>query len=134
MYIDGHEREDVVTYRTEFIKCWNEYEKHFIIYDNDGNVSDELVGFPVTQIGRFCLILVTHDKSTFYANDHQKMKWVHATEAAVTEPKGEGISLMVSDLVVPEWGHLCDGAECVKLFSFKYKLMVNKLQRSAYII
>ncbi|KIJ98623.1 hypothetical protein K443DRAFT_103686, partial [Laccaria amethystina LaAM-08-1] len=123
MYIDSHEQEDVVAYRTGFIKRWKEYEKCFLIRDNDGQVSDELIGFPVTQIGCFCLILVTHDESTFYANDCRKTKWVHATEAAVAEAKGEGVSLMVSDLVVPEWGHSCDGAEYMEFFSLKYKLM-----------
>jgi hypothetical protein len=134
MYIDSHEQEDVVAYRTGFINRWKEYEKCFLICDNDGQVSDELIGFPVTQIGCFCLILVTHDESTFYVNDCRKTKWVHATEAAVAEAKGEGVSLMVSDLVVPEWGRSCDGAEYVEFFSLKYKLMVNKLQRSTYII
>jgi hypothetical protein len=27
MYVDGHEREDVVQYRNEFLKHWKEYEK-----------------------------------------------------------------------------------------------------------
>ena len=27
MYIDGHEREDVIQYRNEFLKHWHEYEK-----------------------------------------------------------------------------------------------------------
>ena len=111
MYIDGHERDDVVAYRTEFIRRWKEYEKRFLIYDTDGNIVNKLVGFPVPQIGRFRLILVTHDESTFYANDRRKTKWVHTTEVAVAEPKGEGVSIMVSDLLVPEWGRLCDGAE-----------------------
>ena len=111
MYIDGHEREDVVAYRTEFIKRWKEYKKRFLIYDMDGNIVNKLIGFPVPQIGHFRLILVMHDESTFYANDCRKTKWVHATEVAVAEPKGEGVSIMVSDLLVPEWGQLRNGAE-----------------------
>ena len=101
----------MVAYRTEFIKRWKEYEKCFLIYDMDGNIVNKLIGFPVPQIGHFRLILVTHDESTFYANDHRKMKWVHVTEVAVAEPKGEGVSIMVSDLLVPEWGRLRNGAE-----------------------
>ena len=27
MYMDGHEREDVVQYRNGFLKCWQEYKK-----------------------------------------------------------------------------------------------------------
>jgi hypothetical protein len=111
MYVDGHEREDVVQYRNEFIARWKEYEKRFLKFDNDGNQMNELVGFPVAQIGRFRLILITHDESTFYANDRRKTKWIHPSQTAVAEPKGEGQSVMASEFCVPQWGRLCDGTE-----------------------
>jgi hypothetical protein len=69
MYIDGHEHEDVVKYWEGFIARWKEYEKRFIIYGNDGEIWSKPAGFLVPQIGRFCLILVMHDKSTFYKTD-----------------------------------------------------------------
>ena len=56
MYMDGHEREDVVQYRSGFLKRWQEYEKE---------IDTTPVGFPVPQDTRFRLILVTHDESTF---------------------------------------------------------------------
>lgn len=111
MYVDGHEREDVVAYRNTFIERWRDYEKCFFIYDNDGNVLSTPVGFPVHQVGRFRLILVTHDESTFYENDRRKTKWTHKSEKATTEKKGEGQSLMVSDFLTVEWGRLKDGNE-----------------------
>ena len=49
MYIDGHEHEDVVQYRKEFLARWQEYEKWMITYDNDGNVDSTPTGFPVPQ-------------------------------------------------------------------------------------
>ncbi|KIJ31364.1 hypothetical protein M422DRAFT_186136, partial [Sphaerobolus stellatus SS14] len=55
MYIDGHEREDVVTYHVEG--------------------------------GQFHIILVTHDESTFYANDRRKTTWGHSSDKAVPQPK-----------------------------------------------
>jgi hypothetical protein len=63
MYIYGHKREDVVEYQSKFIEWWKVYEKWMYSYDNDGKVDNELFGFfaPPGQ-----LILVTHDKSTFY--------------------------------------------------------------------
>ncbi|CAA7270186.1 unnamed protein product [Cyclocybe aegerita] len=109
MYIDGHEREDVVAYRKAFVSRWQEYEKRFIIYDNDGNVLSKPAGFPVPQIGRFRLILVTHDESTFYENNRCKTKWTHFQEKATTERKGEGPSIMVSEFLTPDWGWLKDG-------------------------
>lgn len=65
MFINGHEREDVVEYRGEFIERWKGYEKRMYSYDNDGKVDNELSGFPVPPGQRFRLILVTHDESTF---------------------------------------------------------------------
>ena len=45
-----------------------------------------------------------HDESTFYANDRQKIHWVHRDEAAVPYAKGEGASLMVADFVSADYG------------------------------
>ncbi|KAF8150577.1 hypothetical protein B0H34DRAFT_801519 [Crassisporium funariophilum] len=115
MYVDGHKRADVVQYRTEFIAQWAEYEKRFLKYDNDGNPTNRLVSFPVAQVGRFRIILVTHDESTFYANDCRKTKWIHASATAVAEAKGEGQSLMASEFCVPEWGPLRDGIETARI-------------------
>ena len=106
MYIDGHEREDVVKYREEFIVRWKEYEKRMIIYDNDGDVANVLTGFPVAQGQPFKLILVTHDESTYYEYDRRKSKWTHESDKPVPERKGEGQSLMISDFMTFEWGRL----------------------------
>ena len=106
MYVDGHERNDVVEYRKAFVGRWKEYEKRFVTFDNDGNELAKPPGFHVAEIGRFRLYLITHDELTFYANDRRKTKWVHAAEKSIAEQKGEGVSLMVSDFLVPEWGRL----------------------------
>ena len=111
MYIDGHEREDVVKYREEFVARWKEYEKRFVIYGNDGEILSQPIGFPVPQIGRFRLILVTHDESTFYETDRRKTKWVHASDKPEPVKKGDGQSIMVSAFVTSEWGLLRDGTE-----------------------
>jgi hypothetical protein len=60
-------------------------------------------------MGQFQLILITHDKSTFHANDRCKTKWVHASEKAVVERKGESDSIMVLEFLTTEWGHLQHG-------------------------
>jgi hypothetical protein len=116
MYIDGHERDDVVKYRTEFIERWKEYQKRMVAYDKDGNPISTPTGFPVPQGPRFHLILVTHDESTFYAHDRRKSQWFHGSHKATPEKKGDGASLMVSDFLVPEWGPLRDDDESVTDF------------------
>ena len=111
MYVDAHEHEDVIQYRNKFIGRWKEYEKRYLKFDNDRNQTNQLVGFPATQIGHFQIILVTHDESTFYANDCRKTKWIHTSQTAVAEAKGEGQSIMALEFCVLEWERLCDGEE-----------------------
>ena len=78
----------------------NKYERRFVIYGNDGNVLSTPTGFPVPQGVRFQLILVTHDESTFYENDHRKLQWVNNKAKPVAEKKGEGQLIMVSEFLM----------------------------------
>ncbi|KAI0265291.1 hypothetical protein BC834DRAFT_808271, partial [Gloeopeniophorella convolvens] len=107
MYIDGHERKDVVEYRQAFVKRWEGYEARFHKWDNDGNELRPR-GFPVPG-GHFRLILVTHDESTFFQNDQRKTAWGHKDDKPTPKAKGEGQTIMVSDFLTSEWGCLRDG-------------------------
>ncbi|KAJ3780362.1 hypothetical protein GGU10DRAFT_397818 [Lentinula aff. detonsa] len=86
MYIDDHEREDVVAYRNEFVKRWKDYERRMVVYDNDGSPTFPC-GFPVTQGPR-----------------------------PTPEQKGEGPSIMVSSFLMPDWGLLTDEEDEAQLF------------------
>ncbi|KAI0070612.1 hypothetical protein K474DRAFT_1687385 [Panus rudis PR-1116 ss-1] len=116
MYIDGHEREDVVAYRNTFVERWKEYERRMIQYDNDGNVAVIPEGFPVPRGQPFPLHVNTHDESTFFANDRRKKNWNHESQTATPVCKGKGMSIMVSDFLSPEWGRLTDGDEEARIF------------------
>jgi hypothetical protein len=118
MYIDGHERPDVVEYREGFVARWKEYDKRMNIYDNDGNLERgperkaQPGDGPIPADGRpFKLILVTHDESTFFQNDRKKSCWTHKNDKPTPQRKGEGTSIMVSDFLTPEWGRLLDEEE-----------------------
>ena len=106
MYIDGHERDDVVAYRQAFVYRWAEYEPRFQIWDANGNP------LPCPSDSR-PLILVTHDESIFFQNDERTTCWSHQDSRPSPKPKGDGQSLMVSDFLTAEWGRLCDGERCV---------------------
>ncbi len=118
MYIDGHEREDVVNYHKAFIERWKEYQKCFHLYDNNGDPLPPPTApkgyFPPG--GCFRLILVTHDESTFYQNDLQKSQWAHKSDKPTPQPKGDGQSVMISDFLTADWGRLQDGDESVTSF------------------
>ena len=66
VYIDGHEREDVVFYRNEvFLPHWNSLKRRMVIFAEDDTWSPP----PGLLPGEKPLVLVTHDESTFSAND-----------------------------------------------------------------
>ena len=68
VYLDGHEREDVVAYRKEFLKIMKELEQQMARYEGE-----EMEAIPpVLRSGEQELILVTHDKCIFYTNDGKK--------------------------------------------------------------
>ncbi|KIJ37224.1 hypothetical protein M422DRAFT_178335 [Sphaerobolus stellatus SS14] len=104
MYIDGHEREDVVEYRQNtFLPGWYLVEPRMMKWLGDGTVVPPLLSkFPLEKR----VVWLTHDESTFYAHDQRKLQWVHSSEKAETVQKGEGASIMVSDFVCPDLGWL----------------------------
>lgn len=121
MYIDGHEKEEVVEYRKQFVQQWMHlYTPRMTTWEKKVNQdgTETLAakppkgGVPVPPGWPFRLILVTHDESTYYCNDSVRMLWQHA-DNHVPQPKGDGSSIMVLDFLTVEWGHLvsCDGKE-----------------------
>jgi hypothetical protein len=103
MYIDGHEREDVVAYRRAFVEQWKTYDLRFHQWDDDGCELPRPNGFPVPDGLPFRLVLITHDESTFYQNDHCKIMWTQTTDQPTLQPKGDGQSIMVSDFLTSKW-------------------------------
>ena len=112
MYIDGHERDDVVAYRQAFVHRWADYEMRFHIWDNGGG---PLARSPSNL---HPLILVTHDESTFFQNDERRTCWNHQDSRPTPKPKGDGQSLMVSDFLTAEWGRLLDGYGYIYIYIF----------------
>lgn len=106
LYVDGHEREDVVKYRESFVKRMDEYSRRMVTFDaSSGEVKATA---PVLANNERELILITHDESTFYENDRKRRRWVPLDEPSVPQPKGEGTSVMVSDFLSPSFGRLMD--------------------------
>ena len=72
--------------------------------------SKGVLGIKTTSIlkkkntNRRCVVVWHHDKSIFYANDCQKVCWVHKSETVVPQEKGEGASLMAANFVSADYG------------------------------
>jgi hypothetical protein len=100
-FVDGHERSDVVEYRQlVFLPVWLELLSRTRNFATDEK--ECLVPAPTTRR----IVVWNHDESTYYANDRRKIRWVHKSETAVPYAKGEGVSLMVADMVSPDYGWL----------------------------
>ncbi|KAA8908922.1 hypothetical protein FN846DRAFT_1010086, partial [Sphaerosporella brunnea] len=106
VYIDGHEREDVVSYRNKvFIPKWNEIERRLVIFKEDGTW--ELP--PGLRPGETALVFVTHDESTFNANDGKRRVWMENGKQPLrpkTKGKAKGLKVVLKERRLwPEGGY-----------------------------
>ena len=102
VFIDGHEREDVVTDRVKFLHKMKELEPYLVEFDSSGQILEKT--YPddcqVSGSQQRPTILITHDESIFSANDGKKQAWVKESNTFL-RPKGKGQGIMVSDFLLP---------------------------------
>ena len=97
VYVDGHERSDVVRYRQEvFLPAFNEIRPYLVTWDEEG----QMIMPQNLPPGQKPLVLVTHDESTFNANDGKRQLWMEDGKQPL-RPKARGKGLMVSDFLTP---------------------------------
>ncbi|RPA71955.1 hypothetical protein BJ508DRAFT_245125 [Ascobolus immersus RN42] len=113
VYVNGHERSDVVKYRNEvFLPDWIKYRKRCIVFKEDGTWTlpegCDKIGeneYRMRDDGTRPLVLVTHDESTVNANDSRRSGWFMKMEDGTfklpIEPKGKGKGIMVSAFLTP---------------------------------
>ena len=104
VYIDGHERDDVVRYRQDmFLPSVQQlFDRGLREWDEDGNIITQVDDIPVGEKEK---ILVTHDESTFNANDGKRQMWI-LNDAQPLRQKSRGRGIMVSEFLTPR-GRLC---------------------------
>jgi len=97
VYVDGHERADVVNYRNEvFLPQWTEYQRQMVVFKEDGIWEKP----SILREGEKPLVLVTHDESTFNANDGKRKMWMLNGKQPI-RPKTRGKGIMVSGFLIP---------------------------------
>jgi hypothetical protein len=92
IYIDGHERPDVV-YRSDFFVRMAGYRRratHYVDAADGTRVAVE----PDLQDNDMKIVFVYHDESCFAANDGKRCLWLKEGEKVLC-PKGYGKSIMV---------------------------------------
>lgn len=101
IYFDGHEREDVVEYRKEFLDKMLVYEKFMPTFEGENMEQKNPILLPNEKLH----ILITHDECLFYANDDRPIVWAPVGEPPLRK-KGQGKSIMVSDFLLETSGRL----------------------------
>ena len=102
VFIDGHEREDVVADRVKFLHKMKELEPYLVEFDSSGQILEKT--YPDDcQVGssqQRPTILITHNESIFSANDGKKQAWVKESNTFL-RLKGKGQDIIVSDFLLP---------------------------------
>lgn len=102
VFIDGHEREDVVEDRHSFLKLMKDLSAYIVDFKADGSMEEK--DYPSDCIvggsDRRPIIVITHDESIFSANDGKRQAWIRDGDA-ILRPKGKGKGIMVSDFLLP---------------------------------
>lgn len=102
VFIDRHERSDVVKDCTRFLKMMEELKPFMVEFEANGNIKPKV--YPPSCIvgGDECrpIIVITHDECTFSANDGKRRAWAQP-ENSFLRPKGRGQGIMVSEFLLP---------------------------------
>ena len=107
IFIDGHEREDVVLYRKEFLRRM--VKIGFLHFTNAPTqtfamaIPDDIE--PPTLERREKTVVFFHDESTFQSNEGQSLQW-GLKGSKMMKPKSKGAGIMVSDFIDEHSGFL----------------------------
>lgn len=101
VFFDGHEREDV---RKRFLDEMKSLLPYFVEFSEDGSMLPKIYPEDCVVPNRRPIIMITHDKSTFSANNGRQKVWT-LDGHSILRPKGKGKGIMVSDFLLP-WSRL----------------------------
>ena len=103
-YVDGHERPDVVQYRSKFLRllcALGFLNKHNApTPEAFDSLPSDLECPSDEQVAK--TVVIFHDESTFQANDDKTTFW-GAKDIIFLRPKSKGAGIMVSDFIDKQW-------------------------------
>ena len=108
IYIDGHEREDVVKYRSIYLKAMEDYLSNHQprpLCSDEQHPPPAPSTSPPPERNDKKLVLFYHDESIFNVNEAQTWMWGSADKPAIL-PKTKGSGIMVSDFIDEHSGYL----------------------------
>lgn len=102
VFIDGHERLDVVEDRNKFLKMMEELKPFIVEFESNGSMKPKKYppGCIVGGDKRHPIIVITHNECTFSANDGKRRAWAQPGNSFL-RPKGREQRIMVSEFLLP---------------------------------
>ena len=102
VFVDGHERPDVVEDRKKFLSTMKDLEPYLVEFEEDGSMKTKEYPDDCAVGGdkRRPVIVITHDECTFSANDGIRKAWTQIGDTFL-RPKGRGQGIMASDFLLP---------------------------------
>ena len=94
----GHEREDVVVKRKEFVEYFLQ-NKHLYYFAHRDSKGEAIINIPEPTENEKKRILISHDESTFRSGELTSHRWLFAGMEPFLS-KGRGRSIMVSAFIV----------------------------------
>ncbi|KAF9552179.1 hypothetical protein CPC08DRAFT_754904 [Agrocybe pediades] len=120
VYMDGHERADVVKYRQEvFIPLMDKHQARMAqwIEDKDGNFKRIA---PTLEANEKEIIPIFQDESCFHANEYKSSAWLKHGQTIL---QGRGRLIHVSEYINPETGRLIHVDENDKILDEARKII-----------
>ena len=121
LYVDGHERPDVVEERKEFIAILNGFEwyvgrvQHSISRSSDLNILTSLMATyddesldripPTLQSGQKEHVLIMQDETIFHTNEYRRRMWLAPDQQPIRK-KGNGRAIHISDFISETTGRI----------------------------
>ena len=102
VFIDGHERSDVVEDRKNFLGRMEELKPYVVEFEENGAMKEKIYPPDCAVHGpnRRPIIVITHDECTFSANNGIRKAWTRKGDKFL-RPKGRGQGIMASKFLLP---------------------------------
>ncbi len=96
-FFDGHKREDVVEYRETFLEEMKSLLPYFVEFRDDSTIlhKEYPEGCVVGGPDRRPIIMITHDESSFSANDSRRKVWTLEEDVKFFDQREEAKVLTV---------------------------------------
>lgn len=102
VFVDGHERSDVVEDCTNFLKQMEEFKPYMVEFYEDGAMKPKVYSSDCAVGSEICqpIIVITHDECTFSANNGVRKAWTQEGDTFL-RPKRRGQGIIVLEFIFP---------------------------------